>query len=420
MATQTTSMKRVLWIKADPLYPLDSGGKIRTFQMLKEWHAQHEVTYLALFPEGMPEAAKAHASTYSTHQTWIPWKDEPKGSLRFYGSLLKNLLLSRHPYVIDKYRSAEAVKNIDRLDRANRFDIVVADFLSMTLNLVATQIDPKTTIVFQHNVESQIWKRHFESARNPLLKAYMRIQWQRYRRFEAQMCARFKGVIAVSEDDAIRFRDEFGLTNVLGYVPTGVDVDYFSGNDYRPEPQHLVFLGSMDWMPNIDGILDFVRNVYPKIKVRCPAAQLTIVGRNPVSSVVALAKEDAGIHVTGTVDDVRPYMNRATVSVVPLRVGGGTRIKIFEAMAMGIPVVSSTIGAEGLPVQDGRNIYVADDPDTFARHTIALLEDAEKAHDMGRAGQAMVRENFTWHAAVRQFDRMCLEAIGDPVAVTTR
>lgn len=411
MPTQMSSRKKILWIKADPLYPLDSGGKIRTFQMLKEWHSWHHITYLALFPAGMPEAAKSHASAYSSAQTWIPWKDQPKRSLSFYLGLLKNLAFSRFPYVIDKYRSVAASSEIANLDRKHNYDIVVADFLSMTPNIVAAGIEPAKIVVFQHNVESQIWKRHFESAGNHLLKAYMYIQWQRYYRFEKKVCAEVKGVIAVSEDDALRFQQEFGLRNVLGHVPTGVDVGYFSEPGYRPEAQHIVFLGSMDWMPNIDGVLEFVRTTYPRIKSQCAGVKLTIIGRNPARAIVALQEQDSSIHVTGTVDDVRPYMSRAAVSIVPLRVGGGTRIKIFEAMAMGIPVVSSTIGAEGLPVDDGTNIFVADEPDTFARRVASLLQNPSMALSMGSAGKRMVSEKFSWHTAVGQFDRMCLQAV---------
>jgi glycosyltransferase involved in cell wall biosynthesis len=411
MSTQLSARKNILWIKADPLFPLDSGGKIRTYQMLKEWHAIHNITYLALFPAGMPESAKEHGKTYSSHQSWIPWRDRPKGSLGFYVDLLKNLFFSRSPYVIDKYRSAEATQEIGRLEQANSYDIVIADFLSMTPNIVAAGIKAGKTIVFQHNVESQIWKRHFESARNPLLKAYMRVQWKRYDRFERSTCAAFKGVIAVSEDDAVRFHDEFGLRNVLGHVPTGVDVGFFSELEYQPEPGHIVFLGSMDWMPNIDGIVEFVREVYPRIKSARPDVKLTIIGRNPTPVVLALQSQDPSIRVTGTVDDVRPYMCRAAVSIVPLRVGGGTRIKIFEAMAVGIPVVSSTIGAEGLPVQDGNNIFIADEPGLFAERVLTLLKDSAKSTAMGQAGKAMVSEKFSWGTAVRQFDQMCEQAI---------
>jgi polysaccharide biosynthesis protein PslH len=411
MTAPIASRNRILWIKADPLYPLDSGGKIRTFQMLKEWHSKNNITYLALLPAGTADAAKSHARSYSSEQVWIPWADQPKGSASFYLALLRNLLFSKYPYVIDKYRNSEAAEKIAGLEQTNNYDVVIADFLSMTLNISLDGIDPAKVIVFQHNVESQIWKRHFLTARNPLLKAYMFVQWRRYRRFEAEMCSKFRGVIAVSEDDANRFREEFGLSNVLGHVPTGVDVDFFEATRYEPEPERIMFLGSMDWMPNIDGIIDFCKTTYPLIRLRCPNVRLTIIGRNPTPAVVALAQQDPSIDVTGTVDDVRPFMAKAAASIVPLRVGGGTRIKIFETMAMGIPVVSSSIGAEGLPVQDSRDIYIADNAELFAERVVTLLQDSAAARTMGAAGQRLVRQRFTWNAAVMQFDEMCRRAI---------
>lgn len=410
-ATPVAPRRRILWIKADPLYPLDSGGKIRTFQMLKEWRRLHDITYVSLFPAGTPEEAKQHARNYSSEQAWVPWRDKPKRTFGFYLDLLKNLFFSRLPYVIDKYHSAEAVRTLRRLQQEKPFDLIVADFPSMAMNIFEAGLDTRRGVIFQHNVESQIWRRHHEAARHPLMKAYMRLQWQRFARFEPEVCRRFGGVIAVSRDDAERFRTEFGLTNVLGDVATGVDVDFFGAVPRAPKPADLVFLGSMDWMPNVDGIVDFVRTTFPAIKARRADATLTIVGRNPAPAVLALAAQDPSIRVTGTVPDVRPYMAQAALSIVPLRVGGGTRIKIFEAMAMGVPVVSTTIGAEGLPVTDGHDIVIADDAEAFANRVAELLDNPARARGIGEAGQTLVRERFSWRNAVAEFDRMCMQAI---------
>ena len=408
---QTPTSRRILWIKADPLFPPDSGGRIRTFEMLRRWHVRHRITYLALLSPETPAAAAEHARSYSSEQAWIPWRAWPRRGIGLLAALLRNLIFSRLPFVIDKYRSTAAAVEIARLDRAHGFDLIIADFLSMTPNLVASGIAADRIVVFQHNVESQIWRRHVDAAGNPLVRAYLTVQWQRYRRFEGRMCARFRGVITVSEADSARLRSEFGLTNVLGEVPTGVDVDYFGGVGRAPEPCHLVFVGSMDWLPNIDGVVGFVGSVLPAIRRRCPAVRLTILGRNPSPAVVALQDIEAGILVTGTVDDVRPWMSRAALSVVPQRIGGGTRIKIFESMAMGIPVVSSTIGAEGLPVTDGVDIAIADGPDAFAQRVVALLEDAALAESIGLAGRRLVAERYSWDAAVAAFDRLCDVAI---------
>jgi len=400
---------KILWIKADLLYPLDSGGKIRTFQMLKELNARHEITYLALSSPSDSELAKDHAVNYSTRQVWVDTETQAKIGPRFYAALLKNLIFSRLPYVIEKYKSKSAIRCIAEAESESEFDLVVSDFLSMSTNIIDAGISPGKLLLFQHNVESQIWKRQFETAGNWIVKVYMYIQWKRYDRFEKEMCARFKGVIAVSEDDADRFVNEFHLKNILGYVPTGVDLEYFSDVFRNPEKGHLVFLGSMDWRPNIEGIIEFVASVYPLVKAAYPSARLTIIGRNPSHSVIELQAVDSSISVTGTVEDVRPYLGRGAISVVPLRVGGGTRIKIFESMAMGVPVVSTKTGAEGLPIIDGVNICIADDPVTFANQIVRLLNDEAYSALIGESGRLMVADKFSWGNAADKFETLCAE-----------
>jgi polysaccharide biosynthesis protein PslH len=194
-------------------------------------------------------------------------------------------------------------------------------------------------------------------------------------------------------------------------VPTGVDTDFFrpSGTVSR-KPGSIVFTGSMDWMPNEDGMVWFVEEILPRIERAVPEATLTIVGRNPTSRVKALADGRPRISVTGTVPDVRPYLEAASVVVVPLRVGGGTRIKIYEAMGMERAVVSTTIGAEGLDVRDGKHIVLADDPDAFADAVIGLLRSPERAADIGHASASHVRTHFGWASVAEQFAERCSTA----------
>jgi glycosyltransferase involved in cell wall biosynthesis len=251
-----------------------------------------------------------------------------------------------------------------------------------------------------------IWHRHAEVQRQALAKAYFREQWRRMWRFERDECRRFDQVIAVSAADAGTLEREYGIGEV-GAVPTGVDTEFFTPTaGVVPDPLELVFTGAMDWMPNEDGIRWFVSDVLPLVQQRLPGATLTVVGRNPPESIRALAGRDPRVRVTGTVPDVRPYLENAAVVVVPLRVGGGTRLKIYEALAMERPMVSTSIGAEGLPLEDGVHLSIADDAPAFAGAVVSLLQDPDAASRMAQAGARYVRANCGWDQAAEAFSAM--------------
>ncbi|MBI5775195.1 MAG: glycosyltransferase [Verrucomicrobia bacterium] len=395
----------ILWLKTGPLHPPDTGGKLRTFNMVKELRKRHHVTFLALCPDGTDEAHKRAASEYSHKQIWIPWRETRKRSAKFYGELAANQFCSRLPFAVAKYKSAAWTEAIRREDATGRHDVIVCDFLAPAVNLHAAGFKPQTrTLIFQHNVESLIWKRTFDTAKGAAQRFYFHGQWRRMEAFERAACAAVDGVVTVSDEDSRILREEMGLKNVLGAVPTGVDVDFFQPPTGVRTPCSLVFLGSMDWMPNIDGICWFADEVWPLVKKNSPDATLTIVGRKPTDKVRQLAARDSSIIVTGTVDDVRPHLARAQAMVVPLRVGGGTRIKIFEAMATGIPVISTRIGAEGLPVKHGETILLADEPADFAEQTASLFRQPEHGIRLGQAALELVRRDYSWSSVNAVFE----------------
>ena len=407
----SSSPLRILWLKSGPLHPLDTGGKIRTFNTLRELNRRHPVEFLALWEAGLDRTLATKASEYSTTQRWVPWQETPKRFPQLHRALVRNLLFTPLPYVLEKYRSPAMTAAIEEAAHPNRCDLVICDFLTPAVNLPPAGRLRVPTLLFQHNVESLIWKRTADSAAGVSRRVYFRDQWRRVRNFEAQACATFDGIVTVSEDDAAILRQDFKLNNVLGSVPTGVDTDHFQAVTGKRVPRSLVFLGSMDWMPNIDGILWFAESIFPLIKKEFPDTTLTIVGRNPTAPVRALAERDPQIRVTGTVDDVRPYLAEAAVTVVPLRVGGGTRIKIFEAMATGIPVVSTRIGAEGLPLTHDREIVLGDSPAEFAAGVSALFRSDETRERIGNAGLALVREKFGWAASTEVFESYCHQTV---------
>lgn len=221
------------------------------------------------------------------------------------------------------------------------------------------------------------------------------------------MCRSFDAVVAVSPEDCEQMQEHYGVQNIFD-VPTGVDTEFFQPSGVEKKtPHNLVFTGSMDWLPNEDAIRHFTEQIMPRIKSEIPDATLTVVGRNPYSSLLELATKDESITVTGRVDDVRPYMERAAAYVVPLRVGGGTRLKIFEAMAMEKPIVSTTIGAEGLPVTDGAELLLADTPEAFAAAVVGVLQNTDRANELGQQAAKLVRAEFGWGRVAERFAAIC-------------
>ncbi|MEO6445710.1 MAG: glycosyltransferase [Gemmatimonadaceae bacterium] len=398
----------ILWLKTELLHPVDKGGKIRTYQTLKHLKASHEVTYLCLDDGSGAPDAEALAAEYCHTLITVPFSAPSKGTAAFYGDLARNVF-STLPYAVAKYRSPAMREAILRVVREQAVDLVICDFLSPGPNVPDGLGVP--TVLFQHNVEAAIWQRHASVAVHPVKKAYMREQWRRMRAFERHECHRFHHVIAVSEADREAFRRDYGVASVTD-VPTGVDTDFFRPTGSTPaRPHEIVFTGSMDWMPNEDGIAWFVREVLPLVQRDVPDATLSIVGRNPTALVRSLADAARGIDVTGTVPDIRPYLERAGAIIVPLRVGGGTRLKIFEAMAMERPLVSTTIGAEGLPVRDGEELCIADEPAAFAAAVVHLLRTPAEGARLGAAAARLVRERFGWAQVAAQFAAECHSAL---------
>jgi glycosyltransferase involved in cell wall biosynthesis len=267
---------------------------------------------------------------YASHSAWA---HEPKASLqmskwRFLAGALANLPSSL-PYAVARFRSAKLSRQVARLISLQQHDVVVSDFLfpaaSLPWELKARAQAP--WVLFQHNVESMIWRRRAEGM-NGIKGLYWKAQRDRMLRFESRVSARFDGVLAVSDEDARIFSEELGLTNVCGVVPTGVDLDYFQALPKTPSTAPtVVFMGSMDWYANVDGVKWFAEAVWPHILRIVPDARFVVVGRKPPPDIEALAATGMRIEITGTVPDVRPFLRGADVIVVPLRIGGGTLLR---------------------------------------------------------------------------------------------
>jgi sugar transferase (PEP-CTERM/EpsH1 system associated) len=409
---------QILWLKSDLLLPLDKGGRLRTWHLMRHLARRHEITYLS-FADGLADGMSEVAHRIET----VPRQEPGKGTLRFYLDAAAHLF-DPLPYAVAKYRSRAFRRRLNQLLAEQPFDLIVCDFLFPAVNLPRRL--PCPAVIFTHNVESEIWRRHAETRMGVARQLY-RSQHARMLRFEGRIVSRFDGVLAVSDADRSTFARLYpgAIAGDVHIVATGVDTEFFSPSPSPPTGRGLVFTGSMDWLPNEDAVTYCCREILPRIRADEPETTLTIVGRAPTPAVRRLAA-DAGITVTGRVDDVRPAMRDAAVYVVPLRIGGGTRLKIFEAMAMGKAVVSTTVGAEGLPVENGEHLLVADEPHLFARAVVRLLRDVQRRRALETAARTLVVERYDWAAVsnsledalVRIAGAAAPQRVGSPVVST--
>jgi sugar transferase (PEP-CTERM/EpsH1 system associated) len=390
---------RILWVKAGGLVPLDSGGRIRSYNILRQLARDHRVTYFGFHAE-QDDAAHAELEKYFERVVRCPLKLPAAKSfaeLMQYGKKL----FSRQPYAISKYCQPWVKRELRKLVLSENYDVIVCDFL-VAAGVIPWDL-PCPKVLFTHNVEALIWKRHYEVARNPLWKLLSWREWRAMARAEKRYLREADHVLAVSQTDADFFSQQLPPEK-LTVIPTGVDTDFFHPTATEEEPNSLVFTGSMDWMPNEDGIFYFAEEILPRIFEVLPNARLSVVGRKPSARLKALAATDPHhLHLTGWVDDIRPYLAQSAVCIVPLRVGSGTRLKIFEAMGMGKAIVSTTIGAEGLPVGHGKELLLADSPDHFAKSVVDLLGDAAERRRLGTAARELVETKYSWGSVAREF-----------------
>ncbi|HKQ66296.1 MAG TPA: glycosyltransferase family 4 protein [Methylomirabilota bacterium] len=396
---------RLIWVKVGGLWPVNTGGRIRSFHMLRELSRRHHVSLLTTHAPPDDPLALA-AALPECEVVSVPWALAKQGSARFALALMGSWL---SPLPVDLYKARVPAlrRELSRRLAGEKVDLLVADFLLAAPNVGHSASPPM--VLFAHNVEHVIWQRMREVERRAWRRALLSLESRKMRRYEARACARARLTIAVSDADR-RLLAAAAPSARVSAVPTGVDVDYFAASGVAEAPDRLVFTGSMDWYPNEDGIAHFIEAVLPRIRRAVPTAALTVVGRNPSARLQALAAA-AGVEVTGLVDDVRPHMAAAAVYVVPLRVGGGTRLKIFEALSMAKAVVSTTIGAEGLPLTPGRDYLAADEPAAFADAVVALLRDPVRRRAIGAAGRRLVEARYSWPRVVDEFENQCEEAI---------
>jgi glycosyltransferase involved in cell wall biosynthesis len=408
---EMSQRRRLLFVCSRYLFPLDSGGKIRTVNILRGLKGgAFEITLASPLPANEPSLAPVE--TRDVCDRFLGWPDAARGALYQWNRMRH--FLSQLPVAVASDGSAAGRRVVARA-LGDAPDVIVVDFPHAAV--LAPPPYSCASVMFTHNVEAEIYYRHAKIAGSSARRAVWRNQAKKMERYERELLSRYTAVVAVADRDKDHFKRNYDIDNV-SVIPTGVDLEYFA---YRAEgdqgegegdDETVVFTGSMDWMANVDGIEYFMDEVWPLICLARPLARCVIVGRSPPPSLVERAKSrQLRWTFTGFVDDVRPFVHNAQVYIIPLRVGGGTRIKVYEAMAMGCPVVSTRIGVEGLPVIDGVHYVEADTASAMAAAIVSLFKDQGRRKQLSQQARTFVEANMSARRAAQVFEEICLRAL---------
>ena len=376
----------ILFLTGNLPYPPTDGWKIRVFSLIRHLSRRHRVSLVSFMRTTENPSAVETLRTYCADLRVIrrdprysPWK-------LFLG------LVGQTAFPLLNYRDRQMMDLLREVLQKRAFDIVQVESLAMAQYCSAV---PFPTVLDLHNIESLLIKRYAQQETNLLKRGYAEVMWRKVAAYERESCKRFTRCLTCSEEDQ-RLVQAYAGAECVNVIPNGVDLQAYSPDGAPTKPSNrLVFVGRMDYHANVDGVQWFCREILPHIRRQKPDVVFQIVGGYPTNEVKRLARAGE-IEVTGFVEDVRPYLKEATVVVVPLRIGGGTRLKILESLAMGKAVVSTTLGAEGIAAVDGRELLLADRPTQFADRVIDVLESPAVRKTLHDAGRKLVEARYSW------------------------
>jgi glycosyltransferase involved in cell wall biosynthesis len=404
-------------VDGDVSYPATSGKRLRTLHLMLRLARRHQVTYIGRGDGKSPalNQARTYLEDHGIETIFVDHQVPRKAGPAFFGRLASNLFLSNLPYSVESHDSEPMRRAVGEYAARHAVDVWQFEWLPYMDTL---RQPGARRVVIAHNVDTLLWQRYYEAARGPLRRQFLKCQWRRMERFEHRHFSRAAWVVAVSSDDARLLRDRFGVSNVE-VVDNGIDRAYFEAVQGTREPKHIIFLGALDWRPNLDGLNLLLEQIFPQVRAAEPTAKLAIVGRHPPAALVQRLQSMPGVELHADVPDVRPFLGSCGVMAVPLRIGGGSRLKILEALACGLPVVSTTVGAEGLNLEPGRDYVQSDEPQGMASALVEAMRNPAPVQQMAARARQLVLERYDWDVLADKLEKVWERCVQDEVQPCT-
>lgn len=389
------------YIPAPPTF----GGAIRIYHILRHLSKNHDVTVAGFGNFGNNKAFfKAFPDLQgNTHFISNPWRLKFRKLFQLYS------LISAKNYWHLAVATNEMQRQLDQLVTQQDFDVVQAEFPTMGYFDIKSNA---LKVLDAHNVEYDNFRRMTKLKGNPIRQYYYQREYEKLYDEELRVCRKQDAIFTTSERDKRLFDKD--IPEVPKFViPNGVEIDYFYPSDQKPEPHSLVFVGSIGYVPNHDGVIFFLDKILPLIRKQIPDIKVYIVGKDPPKEIRQKAGEN--VIITGFVEDVRPYVWKSSVYIVPLRMGGGTRLKVLEALAMRKPLVTTSIGCEGIDLTHKEQALIVDEPEKFSESVVQLLKDKKLRHKLSYSGYELVRKKYAWDVIGNHLESAYSELINTPV-----
>jgi len=403
---------KILWLSHILPYPPKGGVMQRSYNLIKEVAKENEV-YLFAFNQ----------------KAWLPTKEDiikakkeferfckkvevfelpsDKSKFAWYKLVIKSFF-SKDAYTINWTKSNEMQKAITEFLSKKSIDIIHCDTIGLAEYVKGIKGIPK--VLNHHNIESHMMLRRAKKEKNLFKKIYFYVEGLKLKKYENRICPKFDINLVVSELDKERLLN-IAPNSKVEVIPNGVDINYFKPLNSKIKRHNIVFAGRMNAYPNEDAVIWFLKEIWPLLKKEVPDATFTIAGRNPTPRIKKFAKNDSSILVTGYVDDIRPFIAQAEVYICPIRDGGGTKLKILDAMAMGKIIVTTTIGAEGLGVIHERHVLIANDPKISASQVLLVFNNPDLRKYLSQNARQLVKKEYSWEIIGKKlnslYQKMC-------------